>query len=90
MLDNVLICFVLFFLFYNSIEFLNALFQHFFVWKIMGMSMHEVSRHKDLDAKWSNFLLLIFSASQRATQTPPTAASCQFQQYNSSRHDRSC
>ena len=31
MLDNVLICFVLFFLFYNSIEFLNALFQHFFL-----------------------------------------------------------
>ena len=87
MLDNVLICFVLFFLFYNSIEFLNALF---FFWKIMGMSIHEVSCHKDLDAKWSNFLLLIFSASQRATQTPPTAASCQFQQYNSSRHDRSC
>ena len=33
MLDNVLICFVLFFLFYNSIEFLNALFQHFFFGK---------------------------------------------------------
>ena len=31
-----------------------------FFWKIMGMSIHEVSCHKDLDVKWSNFLLLIF------------------------------